>query len=74
MSTHQDDAVRSLLRISENLECLLDVELAENGARRTLQSDPNDPTDTHLRHHLIAVVTHRHDFEDRELGRWVLVR
>lgn len=65
MSSHHDDVVRSLLRPSENLQCLLDVELAADGARNTDRTEP-----TPFRRRLIAVVTHCTQ-EDTEVGRWV---
>lgn len=56
--------VRSLLRPSENLQCILDVELV---ARTEPPPDRTDP----LRRRLIAVVTHRAPLQDVVVGRWV---
>ncbi|KAF8128623.1 DNase I-like protein [Boletus edulis] len=65
MSSHQDDVVRSLLRPSESLRCLLDVEPAVHDAR----SARTDPTDTPVRRRLVAVVTHRFNHaHDTEVG------
>lgn len=59
----------SLLRPSENLQCLLDVDLA---AGKTPSEPPHrtDPTLTPFRRHLIAVVTHRNHSQE-EVARWV---
>ncbi|KAF8558670.1 DNase I-like protein [Imleria badia] len=62
MSSRHDDVIRSLLRPSESLQCILDVELAPDGARSTDRTDP-----TPFRRRLIAVVTHRSQ-EDTEVG------
>ncbi|KAG8216107.1 hypothetical protein J3R82DRAFT_8110 [Butyriboletus roseoflavus] len=57
MATFQHDLVRSFLLPSENLQCILDVELAAENTGRT------DPTVTSFRRRLIAVVTRLQDIE-----------
>ena len=67
MSSRQDDVVRSLLRPSENLQCLLDVELATEST----PADRTDPTDTPFLRRLIAIITHRNPSKGTEVGRYV---
>ncbi|KAH0831235.1 DNase I-like protein [Lanmaoa asiatica] len=72
MSSLQHDLVRSLLRPSENLQCLLNVELPAVNTRTRVPPNilpvPTDPTDTPFRQHLIAVITHRNYTQDTEVG------
>lgn len=70
MSSPHHDVVRSLLRPSENLECILDVELAAENNRTTqvVPSVPPDQTHTPFPRHLIAVVTHRNYPQGTQLG------
>ncbi|KAG6380241.1 Endonuclease/exonuclease/phosphatase [Boletus reticuloceps] len=68
MSSRQDDVVRSLLRPSENLRCLLDVEPAVHDAGGAPPAR-TDSTDTPVRRRLVAVVTHRfNNALDTEVG------
>ena len=57
-----DDPLRSLLRPSESLKCLLNVQLAPENT-----DPPQNQIDSPLRRRWIALLTH-HD--QRDLGRY----
>ncbi|KAI9567754.1 DNase I-like protein [Boletus coccyginus] len=68
MSSRQHDVVRSLLRPSDDLQCVLDVELATESTRNRAR-----PTNTPFPRRLIGVVTRRDDSQGMEVGSLLIL-